>query len=320
VARKRKRKQDEAEAGAGFEAQVDPGSADRPRLTPVEIQQKVFRLAFRGYNERDVDEFLDRVTEELAALHEENKRLREQVAEGGVIPGDAAAADRQAESIVRQAREHAARLVEDAERRASAVGEGPAGTGLPASFLLQERQFLQQMASLIQGHAGRLKEEARRARAEAGEAPPPGPAVSEAPASEAEPAPGAAGLVGGAAIGAAAVGASVDEVDEEPPGGSTPEPPPAPGPGPEPVPDQGTPPEESTAQWSPQEEQEAEAAPEPPPPTGGTETPSGGDPVVSAWESAFRREPGDPAFAEEHPRREDQEGEPSLRELFWGEE
>jgi hypothetical protein len=40
---------------------------------------------------------------------------------------------------------------------------------------------------------------------------------------------------------------------------------------------------------------------------------------VSAWESAFSGDAGEPALADERARREN-EGEPSLRELFWGEE
>jgi DivIVA domain-containing protein len=41
----------------------------RRRLTPVDVQQQVFRRAmFRGYNEQDVDDFLDEVTEEIALL------------------------------------------------------------------------------------------------------------------------------------------------------------------------------------------------------------------------------------------------------------
>lgn len=66
----RKKKRDAQEAG--FTA-----PATRPRLTPIDVQQKEFRLAFRGYNERDVDEFLDLVTEELAAYTEENRRLQD---------------------------------------------------------------------------------------------------------------------------------------------------------------------------------------------------------------------------------------------------
>jgi hypothetical protein len=44
-----------------------------------------------------------------------------------------------------------------------------------------------------------------------------------------------------------------------------------------------------------------------------------GDPLLSAWESAFLSKPDDEEA--EAPRREEREGEePSLRELFWGEE
>jgi cell division initiation protein len=305
VARK-KRKQPETGA-AGFDEKTASASEKRERMTPVDIQQKVFRLAFRGYNERDVDEFLDGITEDLAALHEENKRLREQVAEGGGGV-DAGAADRQAEAIVRQAREHAARLVEDAEQRAEAIGSGgvPSGTGLPASFLLQERQFLQQMASLIQGHARRLKEEARRARAAEAEPEAPGRAPSGdegEPSSGAAPGVGgAAAAVGGAAIGAAGVASGEDssELLEEPPSA-------APSP------------EEATSPWAPVEPegQEEEGEEESRPPAEGS---TGGDPLVSAWESAFTADPSEAALADESPPREDPEGEPSLRELFWGEE
>jgi DivIVA domain-containing protein len=266
---------------------------ERQRLTPVDIQQKVFRLAFRGYNERDVDEFLDHVTEEVAALHEENKRLREQVAEPGGSGTDVAAANRQAEAIVRQAREHAARLVGDAERRATAAGAS-AGA-LSASFLLQERRFLQQMASLIQGHVGRLKEEAKRSRSGPEEA-----ASDEAPlASEEdrERSAGAGPIAGASAAAAEAAGPVDGDAAPSTPERSDPGPP--------------SPPEDATAPWSPVEEEES---PPRTPPEGESE-----DPLVSAWESAFSADPGD-SPSEERPRQKDREGEPSLRELFWGEE
>jgi DivIVA domain-containing protein len=263
---------------------------ERQRLTPVDIQQKVFRLAFRGYNERDVDEFLDHVTEEVAALHEENKRLREQVAEPGGSGADVAAADRQAEAIVRQAREHAARLVGDAERRATATGMS-AGA-LSASFLLQERRFLQQMASLIQGHAGRLKEEAKRSRSGQEEA-----TTDEAPRASEEARDRSAGAGPAAGASAAAVEATGPAgEDAAAPERNEAAPP--------------SPPEDATAPWSPVGE---ESRP-PTPPEGESE-----DPLVSAWESAFSADPGD-SPSEERPRQKDREGEPSLRELFWGEE
>ena len=295
MARKRKRKEQESEAG------LAEATEDRQRLTPVEVQEKVFRLAFRGYSERDVDEFLDRITEELAALHEENKRLREQLAEGGAIPGGTEDAERQAEAIVRQAREHAARLVEDAEAQAAsagAVGSDP----LPTSFLLRERQFLQQMAALIQDHARRLKEEARRATSAEPEraaegveapiieaAPQPAPPVAASP----PPPPPPQGGPPAEAVAAPAAGEERSIVLPEAP-------------------------EERTAPWTQVDEPEAERA--------GDEEDQ--DPLLSAWESAFTAESGDEEAGGEEPalypsevrNRKDEEGEPSLRELFWGDE
>jgi DivIVA domain-containing protein len=280
MARKKKRDADEA----GFTGEASP---QRVRLTPVDVQQKVFRIAFRGYNERDVDEFLDHVTEELATLHEENKRLRESGG-GAAATGGMEAAQRQAEEIVRQAREHAARLIEDAERGGGAA----AAAGLPTSFLLGERAFLQRLASSVQEHARWLKQEARRTQA----------AGAAQPAPAAEPAPAR----------------RKGKTKAEPP------PEPDPEPAPEPVretPSVATPAAvagaaatEQTAAWGPPQEGMAEPSPgwssqEAPP--------SESDPLLSAWESAFTDSaapPSAPAPGAE------QEGEPSLRELFWGEE
>ena len=54
------------------------------RVTPMDVQQVEFRLAFRGYNERDVDAFLDRLTEDLAVYIEENQRTGPEI--GGRNP------------------------------------------------------------------------------------------------------------------------------------------------------------------------------------------------------------------------------------------
>jgi DivIVA domain-containing protein len=298
MARKRKKRETEE---AGFGEDAAPAQPDRQRMTPAEIQQKVFRLAFRGYNERDVDEFLDHLTEDLAAVHEENKRLKEQIQEGGVGPG-LDEAQRQAETIVRQAREHAARLVEDAGQRA---GAGPSLAPIAASFLVQERQFLQQLATLVQDHARRLKEEARRSRDQIGSATDgePEPAPPEQPAGASEPPPadetvqasaGAASVAGAAEAAALADSPNV---------------------------------EEQTAPWSPMETSSAPPEREEPP-APRTASEDDRDPLVSAWEGAFspgeRDEEDDAAFgtanAERSTKRKTDEGEPSLRELFWGEE
>ena len=154
--------------------QAQPARADG-RVTPGEVQQVEFRLAFRGYNERDVDAFLDRITEDLSWYLEENQRLR-----SGVVPATAASpaeggddARREAEAIVARAREEAAGIVRGAEQQAAAVrSTGAAGSGDPraavAPFLNREREFLQSLGSLVQDHAEEIKQMvlALRARAE----------------------------------------------------------------------------------------------------------------------------------------------------------
>ena len=227
--------------------EIGAPAEERIRLTPVDVQQKVFRLAFRGYNEQDVDRFLDHVTEDLAALHEENKRLHEELELRGP-GGGGEEARRHAEEIIRQAREEAARI---------AAGRGPApGAAAPAAYLVRERQFLQQLAGLVQEHAGSLKQEARRARE-----------GSSGPEEETEPEepPDA-----------------VEEAQEQPVAREEPEP-------------------EAEA---PELEETAAMAPPGEP----------GD--LSEWTNPFVTEEG----GEPPEPREGEDQEPSLRELFWGEE
>ena len=301
MARNKKEKKGQQQ---GFEPD---GTPTRARLTPVEIQQKVFRLAFRGYNERDVDQFLDNVTEDLAALHEENKRLREQLQEGG--GGGTDAAQRRAETIVREAREHAARLVEEAERR-GATGAVSAPTGpVPASFLVRERDFLQRMASLVQGHARALKEDARRGRpAKQAESPPTSTPAVQPQAGPSTPEPSQATVAEGS------------DAPEEP--------------SPETDLDQGARsemsaaegPRDASAAWGSAEDSPDEAGPTPTssPWTEergpGTQEPAKDDPLLAAWESAFLGPEGPSSQGSQRPKGDQKEGEPSLRELFWGEE
>jgi DivIVA domain-containing protein len=159
-----------------FDEPVEPR-----RITPVDIQQKEFRLAMRGYHERDVDEFLDEITEEVARLYAENKRLSEELDSRGTARAEVPDVSGEADAILARARAEAARLVEDAEARAAALaasagsaaaGPGPtgsAGAGAPgaalAGFLSREKSFLQNLARMMQDHANAMKEDVRRVRA-----------------------------------------------------------------------------------------------------------------------------------------------------------
>lgn len=46
-------------------------------LTPLDIHNKEFKKSFRGYNEEDVDEFLDRVIKDYEQLYRENIEIKE---------------------------------------------------------------------------------------------------------------------------------------------------------------------------------------------------------------------------------------------------
>jgi DivIVA domain-containing protein len=185
----RKKKRDTQEAGFTT-------AAARPRLTPIDVQQKEFRLAFRGYNERDVDEFLDLVTEELAAYTEENRRLQDRADSNVESLGgaDVTWASREAEGILERARADAASAVAEAEDRAAAIlaaaGAGPADPrGVIAPYLNREREFLQSLGQLVQQHADSVRRMVRSAKEQAATPSSAGEDVDEVPRVRVEPAP-----------------------------------------------------------------------------------------------------------------------------------
>jgi cell division initiation protein len=114
-------------------------------LTPLDIQNKEFRRSLRGYNEQEVDEFLDEIVRDLEAMVRENANLRDQVSrmesrieqyaqieevlKRTLISAEEAAGDmrasahKEADLIVREAREQAKREIEAAQREAAAAEE-----------------------------------------------------------------------------------------------------------------------------------------------------------------------------------------------------
>lgn len=202
------------------------GSEDAPatgdaRITPEEVQQVEFRLAFRGYNERDVDAFLDRITEGLSSYREELEAARS----GSGLPLAAAAASTgDADAIVARARAEADEIVRRAQEQAAGIRAAGAGSGdargAVAPFLNKEREFLQSLGGLVQTHAEEIKQMvmAIRERAEASassEAPRPAAPVSSVPEARSEAEPERTGERGTAAS-AAAMPAVVQPADLEP--------------------------------------------------------------------------------------------------------
>lgn len=93
------------------EGDLEADATPSARLTPVDIQQVRFRVAMRGYDEREVDLFLDRITEELTHLIEEKAAL----AAGGT-PGIGAATSDEFNRALESARADADRMRTDLER------------------------------------------------------------------------------------------------------------------------------------------------------------------------------------------------------------
>ena len=137
-------------------------------ITPADIQRQEFGVSrFGGYRMRDVDEFLDRLTASTEAVIAENERLG---AGGSPIVGtsDLDEVNRQADEIVQRARDEAARILAEANERAAAVAGGTAVAATGAdraavdAFLTRERDFLQSLATLVQGHAETVKAMAKK--------------------------------------------------------------------------------------------------------------------------------------------------------------
>ncbi len=144
-------------------------SAASQMLTPLDIQQKEFRVGTRGYRMREVDEFLDQLTDAMSAVLAENERLRAGSPAGPAIgTADLDDTNRQADEIIQRARDEAQRIVADARAQAAAAAGAGVATAADrpavAAFLAQEREFLQGLAGLVQGHAESVKAMAKTAR------------------------------------------------------------------------------------------------------------------------------------------------------------
>jgi DivIVA domain-containing protein len=153
------------------EAQFSAPTPGAPRIvTPIEIQQKEFRVSrMGGYRMRDVDEFLDELTGSVSSLVSENERLRRQAGASPVVGSpDLADVSRQADEIIQRARDEASRIVADARGTAAAGAVTPV-TGdqdraAVQAFLEREREFLRSLAELVQGHAEAVKGMVKEAR------------------------------------------------------------------------------------------------------------------------------------------------------------
>ncbi|HEY2042466.1 MAG TPA: DivIVA domain-containing protein [Jatrophihabitans sp.] len=193
-------------------------------LTPAEVHNVVFKkppIGKRGYDEEEVDAFLDIIEVELARLIEENKDLRDHVENSGGAPvaagsvagngADAAALTASREEIKKltarsneleaslaQARQAATKAQQDlnaAQQEMAAHQQRATAAGGDAAALATAREEGKRLAarvSELEAGLSRAQQEAAAARAAAQSA------------AQAAPAAGAAGAAAGSAAGSLA--------------------------------------------------------------------------------------------------------------------
>ncbi|MBE3576990.1 MAG: DivIVA domain-containing protein [Limnochordales bacterium] len=112
-------------------------------LTPRDIHEAEFHVVFRGYSEKEVDDFLARVVNEYEALFNENKALKDEVEhlrhqisvyrqnetkvqemleETQALAAELkAGAERHSRLLLESARERAERIIQEAQEEASRI-------------------------------------------------------------------------------------------------------------------------------------------------------------------------------------------------------
>lgn len=130
-------------------------------ITPADIQNKEFTKGFRGYDEEEVDMFLDLITLDLEKLMKENLNLKAQIATlkkeqdsiGGsdltvketletakkLMDGLAVSSEKRANALVENAEMDAAIIIKDAKMKAEQVASDSAA--LTKSFEEFKREY-----------------------------------------------------------------------------------------------------------------------------------------------------------------------------------
>jgi len=113
------------------------------RISPLDIQQMMFKVRLRGYDRREVDQFLEEIAQTIENLNRENAALREKLAAADMQLGDLRkaeatlthtlvstqaltddlkqAAKRDAELIMKEAEMKAAELLREGREEVAAV-------------------------------------------------------------------------------------------------------------------------------------------------------------------------------------------------------
>ncbi|MBI4680800.1 MAG: DivIVA domain-containing protein [Nitrospirae bacterium] len=102
------------------------------RITPLDIQQKQFPVKFRGFDEEEVDSFLELIREEMeellrenASMREESKRLEKQLKEykniESTLKDTLVATQQMVEDYKNTAKKDAELIIKEAELKAEEI-------------------------------------------------------------------------------------------------------------------------------------------------------------------------------------------------------
>ena len=127
------------------------------KITPLDIQQMVFRVKFRGYDRDEVNRFLEEVAQTVESLNRDNAALRERVAfleqqvaelkrTETTLSNTLVSAQSLADDVKRSAQRDAELIVKEAELKAGELfRQGRvelAGTQRDLSMLLKQRLLM----------------------------------------------------------------------------------------------------------------------------------------------------------------------------------
>ncbi|MBE0416585.1 MAG: DivIVA domain-containing protein [Coriobacteriia bacterium] len=144
------------------------------KLTPLDIHHKEFRRSLRGYDDKEVDDFLDSVADEFERLFKENIDLSERMEAANqkvrtyqdmetTLHNTLLAAQRSAEEIVATARDEAGTLLRDAEMKAKevihdALTQKQKMTGELVRVKQAEEEFRARFKQLLEQHLASVRE------------------------------------------------------------------------------------------------------------------------------------------------------------------
>lgn len=153
-------------------------SESNKRLNVEDIESVVFRCVAYGYDQNEVDEFLDRICDELDALHAQiddltgkldlaNAETRKAEAAGGFVPTPVSAPEASFREILEMAQRVKDQTIADAQKKAEdIVAEAQNQADAVLGTLEEKRGQLQDVVKQLRVKAGEYRDSVKNLIAE----------------------------------------------------------------------------------------------------------------------------------------------------------